>query len=239
MFHPSGPTLRELAVQAWSSTRRGYDLLAPKFDYTPFRTPDAILAPAARFIADRGETRDAIDVCCGTGAAMRVLRPLCRASVVGLDFSEGMLAEAERRLAGAPGTAEMRFVRADALAIPFASGAFDLATCFGALGHIPREEEPAFAREVHRILRPGGRFVFATSTMPSVVSPGRWIARGFNAAMHVRNAVKSPPFVMFYLTFLLPGIGRTLETAGFSVEVEEGLFAGPFRRLRLVTATKR
>jgi hypothetical protein len=46
MFHPQGPTLRELLVQALSSTERGYDLLASKFDYTPFRTPEAILRPA-------------------------------------------------------------------------------------------------------------------------------------------------------------------------------------------------
>ena len=40
MFHAKGPTFWELAVQALSSTEHGYDLLAPKFDYTPFRTPD-------------------------------------------------------------------------------------------------------------------------------------------------------------------------------------------------------
>ena len=33
MFHPQGPTLWELAVQALSSTERGYDLLAPKFEF--------------------------------------------------------------------------------------------------------------------------------------------------------------------------------------------------------------
>ncbi|MEV6184063.1 SAM-dependent methyltransferase, partial [Streptomyces sp. NPDC052015] len=43
MFSPHGPTLRELAVQALSSVEHGYDLLAPKFDHTPFRTPDSVL----------------------------------------------------------------------------------------------------------------------------------------------------------------------------------------------------
>ncbi|WP_031109110.1 class I SAM-dependent methyltransferase [Streptomyces sp. NRRL S-146] len=43
MFSPEGPSLRELAVQALSSVERGYDLLAPKFDHTPFRTPAAVL----------------------------------------------------------------------------------------------------------------------------------------------------------------------------------------------------
>ena len=43
MFHPQGPTFLELARQALSSTERGYDLLASKFDYTPFRTPNEII----------------------------------------------------------------------------------------------------------------------------------------------------------------------------------------------------
>ena len=50
MFHEKGPTLLELARQALSSTEHGYDLLAPKFDYTPFRTPDAILDAVAPHI---------------------------------------------------------------------------------------------------------------------------------------------------------------------------------------------
>ena len=46
MFHPEGPTFAELARQALSSVERGYDLLAPKFDRTPYRTPDALILPA-------------------------------------------------------------------------------------------------------------------------------------------------------------------------------------------------
>src|SRR5437016_8527619 len=104
MFHPQGPTFWELAVQALSSTERGYDLLAPKFDYTPFRTPDVILERVAAQIAPLGPFDAALDVCCGTGAAMRVFRPLCRDRVVGLDRSAGMLATARQRTADAPGS---------------------------------------------------------------------------------------------------------------------------------------
>src|SRR5690606_27293512 len=68
MFHPGGPTFRELMRQALSSTDEGYDLLAPKFDKTPFRTPDALLeAMVPHFGA--APVRTALDVCCGTGAA--------------------------------------------------------------------------------------------------------------------------------------------------------------------------
>src|SRR5512143_703349 len=105
MFHPRGPTFVELMRQALVSTERGYDLIAPKFDYTPFRTPEPVLIAMAKLIADprSGPVRSALDVCCGTGAAMRHLRPLCSERVVGIDFSNGMLDEARRRLEDAPG----------------------------------------------------------------------------------------------------------------------------------------
>src|SRR5947207_2414304 len=143
MFHPQGPTLWELAVQALSSTRRGYDLLAPKFDYTPFRTPEVILAKVGEHLAGLGPFGAGLDVCCGTGAAMRMLRPLCREQVVGVDFSRGMLAVGRERTADAPGSAALDFVCADVLAMPF-EGAFDLATCFGALGHVLPRDQPRF-----------------------------------------------------------------------------------------------
>src|SRR5436305_12394193 len=101
MFHPQGPTFYELAVQALSSTERGYDLLAPKFDYTPFRTPDWLLQAVMAKLEAEAPFGSALDVCCGTGAAMRLLRPLCRDRVVGLDFSQGMLDICRQDLADA------------------------------------------------------------------------------------------------------------------------------------------
>src|SRR6185312_10155259 len=89
MFHPNGPTFRELAVQALSSTQRGYDLLAPKFDYTPFRTPQPLLDAVSIHLESLGPFDCGLDVCCGTGAGMAMLRPHCRERVVGIDFSQG------------------------------------------------------------------------------------------------------------------------------------------------------
>src|SRR5580658_7046945 len=66
MFAKDGPTLFELICQALTSTSRGYDLLAPKFDLTPFRTADAVLEPSIQAI---GPVDSALDLCCGTGAA--------------------------------------------------------------------------------------------------------------------------------------------------------------------------
>src|SRR5438876_9768130 len=135
MFHPRGPTFLELAVQARSTARKGYDLLAPKFYYTPFRTPDEILQAVATQLAPLGPFDSGLDVCCGTGAGMHLLRPLCRERVVGLDVSQGMLEVCRQRLVDAPGTAALELVRGDALALPFAAE-FEIVVCFGALGHI-------------------------------------------------------------------------------------------------------
>jgi len=235
MFHPDGPSFWELVVEGLQSTERGYDMIAPKFDNTPFRTPDWIMEPA---IARVGEVDRALDVCCGTGAAMRLLRPHCRRDVVGIDFSDGMMQEAARRLAeGSEGSAAVGFVRGDALEIPF-EGAFDVATSFGAFGHVLPEDEPRFVNSIRRALKLCGRFVFVTSTMPPKSSARYWLARGFNAAMHVRNAIIKPEFIMYYLTFLLPDASRLLEDHGFSVEVHEAGFPKPFEGGWVVVATR-
>lgn len=251
MFHRLGPTFWELAVQALSSTERGYDLLAPKFEYTPFRTPDAVLDAVAPHIGERGSVRDALDVCCGTGAAMRMLRPLCRERLVGLDFSQGML-DVARSLFGvtaghgpsmvgaspaAASEARVEFVRGNALELPFGQE-FDLVVCFGALGHIRGRDEPRFVAEIARVLRPDGRFVFVTSEMPPLYSLRYWISRGFNAAMRVRNWMLRPPFIMYYLTFLLPDCLTLLQRHGFQTRVLVNVFPKPFHPLRLVVATR-
>ncbi|KFG02432.1 SAM-dependent methyltransferase [Streptomyces scabiei] len=98
MFTPQGPSLRELAVQALSSVERGYDLLAPKFDQTPFRTPDAILEAVEAALSSMGPFDHGLDLCCGTGAGMEVLREVCRESITGVDISAGMLAVGRERV---------------------------------------------------------------------------------------------------------------------------------------------
>ncbi|MGH3204832.1 MAG: class I SAM-dependent methyltransferase [Streptosporangiaceae bacterium] len=210
MFSPQGPSLRELAVQALSSVEGGYDLLAPKFDYTPFRTPDGVLDATADALRRLGPFGRGLDLCCGTGAGTRALRPLCQGQVTGVDFSAGMLAQARSAHPDA------RWVRADARALPFA-GAFDLVVSFGALGHfLPAERPPLFAG-VHRALRPGGVFAFPVGAPQPVTSGRYWALLGFDLAMRVRNAVWRPPFVMYYRTCPLPAVRDDLARSGFAV----------------------
>jgi ubiquinone/menaquinone biosynthesis C-methylase UbiE len=234
VFHPEGPSLYELAIQALSSTDRGYDLIAPKFDYTPFRTPDVLLERAMR---ELGDVDRAIDLCCGTGAGIRAMLPYVKKEIVGLDRSQGMLDEARRRI-GDVRTPVTTLVQGDVLAHGYREE-FDAATCFGAFGHILERDEPRFVASVRKALKIGGRFLFITSEMPPLTSPAYWAARGFNGVMRVRNAILKPEFVMYYLTFLLPRARELLEREGFDVLAERGLFERPFQRAILVTATRR
>jgi SAM-dependent methyltransferase len=210
VFSPGGPSLRELARQALSSVEGGYDLLAPKFDRTPFRTPDGVLDGTAGALRPFGPFGRGLDVCCGTGAGMRVLRSLCLGPVTGVDFSAGMLAQARRAHPGAG------WVRADVRALPFA-GAFDLAVSFGALGHFLPAERPALFAGVYRALRAGGVFAFPVGAPLRVSSGAYWALLGFDLAMRVRNAVWRPPFVMYYRTCPLPAVSSDLTAAGFTV----------------------
>ena len=77
-----------------------------------------------------------------------------------------------------------------------------------------------------------------TFRWPSPWSLSYWLARGFNAAMHVRNALIRPAFVMYYLTFLLPEAQKLLEDCGFVVQIQSLGLTGPWASLRLVCATK-
>jgi ubiquinone/menaquinone biosynthesis C-methylase UbiE len=210
VFSPQGPSLRELAIQALSSVERGYDLLAPKFDHTPFRTPDSVLGATADALRPLGPFGQGLDVCCGTGAGMRMLKPLCRGRVAGVDFSAGMLAQARRAHPDA------EWVRADVRALPFTES-FDLAVSFGALGHFLPAERPALFAGVHRALRPGGLFAFPAGAPQSITSGGYWALLGFDLAMRVRNAVWHPPFVMYYRTCPLSVVRNDLTAAGFAV----------------------
>ena len=106
-----------------------------------------------------------LEVGCGSAPCARWLVGQ-GAQVVGLDLSMGMLRHA---VAAARETGiSVPLVQADATRLPFASGNFDLAcSAFGAVPFVA--DSAAVMREVARVLRPGGRWVFA------VTHPLRWI----------------------------------------------------------------
>ncbi|HEY2364954.1 MAG TPA: class I SAM-dependent methyltransferase, partial [Polyangiaceae bacterium] len=192
----------------------------------------AIVQEIARRV---GRVEAALDVCCGTGAALGALCSREIERIVGIDRSAGMLEVARQRVGR---DARVELMRGDALDMPFHEE-FDAAVSVGAFGHIEVKDEPRFVASIRRALKPGGRFVFATSAMPAWWTPSRVIAETFNAVMRVRNVVLQPPFIMYYLTFLWPEVRGRLLAAGFSdVECVRGAFPHPFERALLIVARK-
>ncbi len=93
-----------------------------------------------------------LDLGCGTGVILAMLEQrLPAARLVGLDISEGMLGEARRRMLRSD------LITAVAESIPFPDSSFDVVYGNSVLHHMP--DLDVVAREVSRVLRPGGVFV--------------------------------------------------------------------------------
>lgn len=106
-----------------------------------------------------GPGDDVLDVACGTGnAALRAART--GADVVASDITPELL-EHGRRLADDAGV-DIEWVEADAEALPFADESFDVVlSTFGCM-FAPRHD--VAAREIARVLRPGGRMAVTAWT---------------------------------------------------------------------------
>jgi SAM-dependent methyltransferase len=125
--------------------------------------PEGLRESDARLLGDTAG-RDVLEVGAGAAQCTRWLRTQ-GARAVATDVSAGMLA-AGRGLDAATGVVAPS-VQADARALPFAAASFDVVfTAFGALPFVP--ETAQVHAEVARVLRPGGRWVFA------VTHPIRW-----------------------------------------------------------------
>lgn len=92
-----------------------------------------------------------LDVACGTGIVARTAAHHTGATgvVVGLDLHGGMLAVARKQ---EPTGA---WVQGSATTLPFATSAFDVVVCQQGVQFFP--DRLAALREMHRVLRPGGR----------------------------------------------------------------------------------
>ena len=93
--------------------------------------------------------RRTLDLGCGEGRVGRALIPLGN-RVVAVDSSPGMVALAAE---------SQEAVVADAAALPFPDGAFDLVTAFMSL--MDMDDPDAAIRESARVLEPGGRLCFS------------------------------------------------------------------------------
>ncbi len=101
-----------------------------------------------------------LDVGCGAGFDCFVASALVGPSgrVEGIDLTPEMVSRASHHLSEA-GAACASVQVASAECLPFPDESFDVVTSNGALNLVP--DKPVVFREIHRVLRRGGRFQFA------------------------------------------------------------------------------
>lgn len=118
-----------------------------------------------RFLGPQGEaiiehlaphgTQTILDIAAGTGEpGLRIAQKLSGGKVVITDLAEGMLQVAVEKAARA-GLTNVEFKEADANALPFADNTFDAVSC--RLGYMFFPDVAQAAREMARVLKPGGR----------------------------------------------------------------------------------
>jgi len=142
------------AVLVWADE---YSRMAVAYD----RNVVPFFEPMARRVVDLAEPKSGelvLDLATGTGLLARLVAPKVEPqSLVAIDLADGALAVASHR-SGALGLRNIRFEMMDVRNIVYRGGLFDAVVCsFG----IPSVGFSRVFGEVFRVLKPGGRFVFA------------------------------------------------------------------------------
>ena len=116
-----------------------------------------IFAPYAEVVAERAaefRPRHILETAAGTGVVTQALhRALPEAEITATDLNQPMLDQAVRRI----GAANVHFKPADAQALPFADGGFDLVVCQFGIMFLP--DKVRANSEARRVLRDGGRYM--------------------------------------------------------------------------------
>ena len=165
--------------------------------------PEGLREADARLLGELAGQR-VLEVGCGAAMCARWLRTQ-GAEAVAFDLSGRMLRRAAD--AAARTGVEVPLAQADAQHLPFASASFDIAcTAFGAVPFVA--DSAAVMREVARVLRPGGRWVFATThplrwAFPDDPGPAGLVARTpyFDRTPYVEvDAAGTPTYVEHHRT---------------------------------------
>ena len=167
---PAGETTEAAAAEHVQSL---FDTIAPSYDrlnhLLSFGLDRLWWRSAARRFGEILARPDArvLDICCGTGdmtAALLAERPAHAEPVTGLDFSAEMLSRARTKYTAS----NAQWVEGDAMHLPFPDASFDLVT--SAFGFRNLSNYAEGLREIHRVLRPGGRIGILECNHPTGLS---------------------------------------------------------------------
>ncbi len=145
--------------------------------------------------------RTVLDVATGTGGVAIQITRRCGASVVGLDLTEAMLREAERRIEAAGVERSVALVAGRAETLPFADDTFDALTFTYLLRYVAEPAETL--KELARVVKPNSPVASLEFYVPTA-RPWRWLW-------------------WLYTRAVLPSVGSLWGRAWFGV----GRFLGP------------
>ncbi|ERN43151.1 methylase involved in ubiquinone/menaquinone biosynthesis [Rubidibacter lacunae KORDI 51-2] len=149
-----------------------------------------------------------LDVACGTGRTLRMLRAaLSQASLYGTDLSPAYLRKANALMSELPGELP-QLLQANAEQLPYADSYFHGITCVFSFHELPGDARQNVINEIYRVLQPGGTFVICDSVQ-AIDSPEMLpLMKNFPATFH-------EPYYKHYIT---DNLEDRLRSAGFEVE---------------------
>ena len=139
-----------------------YRIIAPFYDWILYPFMRGIRRDVLEIVQDLKPGR-IIDVCCGTGDQLRLLKRN-NIEAIGIDLSDAML-----KVAG-KGKGPVRCLMQDATAMALRDQAFDLAMVSFALHETEWEKALSIFQEIHRILKPSGNLLIVDYALTAATS---------------------------------------------------------------------
>jgi ubiquinone/menaquinone biosynthesis C-methylase UbiE len=174
---------------------------------------DTLVEHTLRLLKGRERGR-ALDVGTGPGQiVIKLARCLTQWKFVGVDRSQGMIAQAQANLASAGGglAPRVEFQVADGNRLPFPDSSFDLVLCNSVLHHLAEPEK--LLSEIARLVTSGGAILLRDLRRPgSFAYPlhVRWHGRHYSGVMYqlycdsVRSAYTTPELKQLLNSAALP-----------------------------------
>ena len=172
-----------------------------------------LLVPIRDYFAHRPvRAARLLDVACGTGRFLTFVKDnYPRLAVTGVDLSSPYLVQAARHLRH---WSRVRLAAGNAEALPFGHGAFDLVTCIYLFHELPRAVRRIVARELARVVMPGGLLLMMDSIQRDDHPPYNPLLDRFPLSVH-------EPYFADYVADDLDGMFRD---SGFEVVATERVY---------------
>ena len=155
--------------QQTEEVKRIFSTIAPEYDrfnkISSFGR-DRVWRKRAVQLAKIKRSTHVLDLAAGTGdLTLAIVTQGVPSEIVSTDLVPEMLEIAKVKLADYAGPTRIEFAIADAQALQFPDGSFDVVSVAFGVRNMP--DRAANFREVHRVLRPGGRYVILEFSRPS------------------------------------------------------------------------